>query len=252
MASATSSQAEALLADPTGAVAQEMAALMPYFPFKSIPRFYDIGGLLADPVKVRHAVHTAHTLTHSLFSLLSPLPPTTISHSLFLSPLAPAQFNLICEVFATRYASMGITHIAGFDARGFLFTPVALKLGLPFIMLRKKGKMPNTISSGPYTKEYAGTSEICITRGAVGPGDRVLLIDDLVATGGTLCAGIKLIQALGATVASCGCMVELTMLGGRAKCIAAGAEDVWSFLDESILTTEAVLPAEYVDDGEAH
>merc|ERR550514_441374 len=211
-AQASPAKKQKLVHEPNDAAAREMAALIPYYPFKGIDRFYDIGGLLAHPDK----------------------------------------FDQMCETFAARYRAMGLTHICGFDARGFLFTPVAIKLGIPFVMLRKKGKMPNTISSTPYTKEYAGVSEICITRGSVGPGARVLLIDDLIATGGTLCAGIELIKACGGTVASCGCMVELVFLEGRKKCLAAGAEDVWSFISEDMLTTEATLPADYVDDGEAH
>ena len=94
--STTSSQAEALLADPTGAVAQEMAALMPYFPFKSIPRFYDIGGLLADPVKVRHAVHTAHTLNTRI--ILAPLAFTADDYLTLPLPLSPRPRSVQLDV----------------------------------------------------------------------------------------------------------------------------------------------------------
>jgi adenine phosphoribosyltransferase len=195
-----------------GEFAKKVAAVIPYFPFKKIERFYDIQGLL--------------------------------NH--------PELFDEVCTVMARRYTKMGVTKVVGFEARGFLFTPVALKMGVPFIMLRKAGKMPNTISSTPYTKEYAGVDTMCIQRGAVKEGDKVLLIDDLVATGGTLCSGIELIKACGAEITECGCMVELKFLKGRDRCIAAGAKGVWAFMSEEILTTKAALPAEYVDDGEAH
>jgi len=191
---------------------RKIAAVIPYFPFKKIERFYDIQGLL--------------------------------NH--------PDLFAAMCDVMAARYAAMGITKIVGFEARGFLFTPVALALKVPFVMLRKAGKMPNTISSTPYTKEYAGVDVMCIQRGAVTPEDKVVLIDDLIATGGTLCSGIELIKACGAEVTECSCMTELKFLKGRDRCIAAGAKDVWSYLSEEVLTTAAKLPEEYVDDGEAH
>mmetsp|Transcript_55624 Transcript_55624/g.92125 ORF Transcript_55624/g.92125 Transcript_55624/m.92125 type:complete len:203 (-) Transcript_55624:243-851(-) len=195
-----------------GPLAQQIAAVIPYYPFKNIERFYDIQGLLHHP----------------------------------------ELFGRVCDAMARRYKAMGVTKILGFEARGFLFTPVAIAMNVPFIMLRKKGKMPNTISSTPYTKEYAGVDAMCIQRGAVVPGDKVVLIDDLVATGGTLCSGIELVKACGAQVIECGCMVELRFLKGRERCIAAGAGNVWGFIHEDLLTTKAQLPDGYIDDGEAH
>merc|ERR1712190_253174 len=128
---------------------------------------------------------------------------------------------------AKRYRALGATKIVGFEARGFLFTPVAIKVGVPFVMLRKGGKMPNTISSAPYTKEYAGNDIMCVQKGAIEKGDKVILIDDLIATGGTLCAGIELMKACGAEVTECSCMIELKVLNGREKVLKAGAKDVW-------------------------
>jgi len=190
----------------------ELAAVIPYFPYKKIDRFYDVQGIL--------------------------------NH--------PELFQKACNAMADKYRAMGITKVAGFEARGFLFTPVALSLGVPFVMLRKSGKMPNTISSAPYTKEYDGVDVMCIQRGAVVEGDKVLLIDDLIATGGTLCSGIELVKAMGAAVIECGCLVELKPLNGRDKCIKAGAAGVWGMLDESILNLAGAMPADYVDDGAAH
>ena len=129
---------------------------------------------------------------------------------------------------------------------------MAVRLGVPFVMLRKSGKMPNMIYSKPYTKEYEGNDQLGIPRGHIVEGDKVLLIDDLIATGGTLSAGIELIQKVGAEATSCACMVELKMLGGAAKAKAAGAKDVWAFMSEDILLNEATLPEGYVDDGAAH
>mmetsp|Transcript_35819 Transcript_35819/g.65024 ORF Transcript_35819/g.65024 Transcript_35819/m.65024 type:complete len:337 (-) Transcript_35819:274-1284(-) len=195
-----------------GPLAKEIAAIIPYYPYKKLDRFYDVGGLLAHP----------------------------------------KLFNAMCAVMAKRYRKLGVTKILGFEARGFLFTPVAIKLGVPFVMLRKAGKMPNTISSGPYTKEYEGVDEMCVQKGAVVKGDKVVLIDDLIATGGTLCAGIKLMEACEAEVTECSCLVELKALKGRDKCLKAGAKAVWGFISEDILNTKAELPEGYVDDGKAH
>jgi len=192
-----------------GPLAKEIAKVIPYFPYKKLDRFYDIGGVL------KH----------------------------------PKLFNAMCSVMAKRYRKLGVTKILGFEARGFLFTPVAIKLGVPFVMLRKAGKMPNTISSGPYTKEYEGVDEMCIQKGALVPGDKVILIDDLIATGGTLCAGIELVKACEAEVVECSCMIELKALKGRDRCLKAGAKDVWGFISEDILGEAAPLPDDYVDDG---
>ena len=79
-----------------------------------------------------------------------------------------------------------------------------------------------------------------------------MCIRDRVATGGTLCSGIELIKACGAEPTECACMVELKFLKGRERVMSAGSKGVWSFIDEEKLTTPAVLPADYVDDGAAH
>ena len=189
-----------------------LAAAIPYFPYKKLERFYDIQGLLANPLL----------------------------------------FDAACEALAERYKHRGITKIAAFEARGFLFSPVALKMNVPFLMLRKSGKMPNTISSAPYTKEYDGCDVMCIQRDALEASDKVLLIDDLLATGGTLCSGIELVKSFGCQTIDCCTVVELTFLGGKDRSIAAGATDVWSILTEKDNFPAAKLPVDYVDDGAAH
>lgn len=128
-------------------------------------------------------------------------------------------------MLASRYREMDVASVGGFDARGFVLgAPLALALKVPFFMLRKPGKMPNSISSGAYAVEYGKRDGMCIPRGhpldrddplnkstVVKAGDRVVLVDDLVATGGTLASGIELVHALGGTVIECACVVELKM-----------------------------------------
>ena len=101
----------------------------------------------------------------------------------------PEVFQLCIDVFVKRYAGMDIDAIAGLDARGFVLgPPIALALKKPFIMIRKKGKLPNAVTGQEYRKEYEGANanggdELCISRTAIQPGARILVIDDLVATG---------------------------------------------------------------------
>lgn len=110
---------------------------------------------------------------------------------------------------------LDINKIAGIDARGFLFgSTVAYKLGLGFAPIRKKGKLPWKSECLSYNLEY-GTAEIEVHTDAFAPGDRVLLIDDLLATGGTAGAATQLIQRFGATVVQAQFLVELGFLNGR-------------------------------------
>ena len=107
--------------------------------------------------------------------------------------------------------------IAGIESRGFLLAaPLALKLGCGFIMLRKRGKLPGEVISLDYALEY-GTDRIEIQADAIQPGQRVVVVDDLLATGGTLAAGIKLLRQVGATVPAAATLIELSFLNGRQK-----------------------------------
>lgn len=107
--------------------------------------------------------------------------------------------------------------IAGVESRGFLVAaPLALKLGCGFIMLRKRGKLPGPTVGHDYALEY-GTDRIEAQADAVRPGDRVVVVDDLLATGGTMAAGITLLRRLGAEVPGAAALIELTFLNGRAK-----------------------------------
>ena len=221
-----------------GPVAQKIAAVIPYYPFKGIPRFYDINGFTQ----------------------------------------RPEIFQLVIDVFVARYKEMGVTSIGGFDARGFVIgPPIALALKVPFFMLRKPGKQPNSVGFGLVQCRVRLARRHVHPRGhpldkddpsnkstVVKSGDKVLLIDDLVATGGTLSAGIELVHGMGGTVVECACVVELKMfvdppegsgLPSRKKSWEAkgiGHVPVWGLVSEDILTLEGEKPPDYKDDGEEH
>lgn len=109
------------------------------------------------------------------------------------------------------------TLLAGVESRGFLLAaPLALRLNCGFAMLRKRGKLPGTVVGLDYALEY-GQDRIEIQADAVAPGDRVVLLDDLLATGGTMRAGIDLLKQVGAEVPSTAALIELTFLGGRQR-----------------------------------
>ena len=107
--------------------------------------------------------------------------------------------------------------LAGIESRGFLVAaPLALKLGCGFIMVRKEGKLPGATIEHEYTLEY-GTDTIEIQDDAVGKGQRIVILDDLLATGGTMAASIELIRGAGADVVGAACIIELAFLDGRSK-----------------------------------
>jgi adenine phosphoribosyltransferase len=109
------------------------------------------------------------------------------------------------------------TALAGIESRGFvLAAPLALELGLGFVLLRKPRKLPGPTIGYDYALEY-GTDRLEMQADAVKPGDRVVLLDDLLATGGTMSAGIKLLKQAGAEVPLAAGLIELTFLNGRAK-----------------------------------
>lgn len=126
-------------------------------------------------------------------------------------------FRHTVDLLAERYRGKGVDVVAGFEARGFLFgAPVALALGLPFVPLRKPGKLPGKTIGEAYVTEYS-TDRIEMHEGHIKPGQRVLLVDDLVATGGTLAAGAALVKKAGGEVVEAACVIELPALNGRAK-----------------------------------
>jgi len=107
--------------------------------------------------------------------------------------------------------------LAGIESRGFLVAaPLAAKLGIGFCMIRKPGKLPGEVVSHEYDLEY-GSDTIQIQKDAVKPGQRVVVLDDLLATGGTLAASLALFEKVDAKVVGSACIIELTFLGGREK-----------------------------------
>lgn len=133
-----------------------------------------------------------------------------------IAPLlrSPEAFTATLDLFAKRYRG-GIDAIAGIDSRGFLFgAPLADRLKLPFIMIRKPGKLPGDVQSKSYSLEY-GENSLEVQTDALPSGGKTLLIDDLIATGGSAQAAIELLESIGATVVEAAFVVELVDLGGR-------------------------------------
>lgn len=129
----------------------------------------------------------------------------------------PKALRYAIDQFAERYRNMEIDAVAAAEARGFLFAaPLALFLDRPLVPLRKPGKLPYKTHSLKYELEY-GSAELHIHIDGIAEGDRVLLLDDLLATGGTMQAACQLIDKAGGKVVECGFLVELGFLNGREK-----------------------------------
>ncbi len=127
----------------------------------------------------------------------------------------PAHFHTTIRLLAEKIAGTGVTHIAGIEARGFILAaPVAALLGLGFIPIRKKGKLPWKTMSAEYALEY-GEATVEIHEDAIRPGEKVAIIDDVLATGGTAAAAVKLLRLCEAEVALAAFLMELTFLDGR-------------------------------------
>lgn len=127
----------------------------------------------------------------------------------------PEAFAEACNRLYDRYKDKKIDKIAGIDARGFVFGAVlAYRLNVGFVPVRKKGKLPFKTISEKYALEY-GTAEVEIHEDAIKKGERVVVIDDLIATGGTISAAIKLIERLEGVIEECAFVVELPDLKGR-------------------------------------
>lgn len=165
--------------DPGDADARYIAACLPGFNFKGVPSFFDIGGIAADP--------------HAL--------------------------ELCTNIFEERYRGMSppITSICGLDARGFIFGPlVAQRLKVPFFMMRKQGKLPGPVMECAYETEYS-KEVLTIPCAAVRPGDRVVIFDDLIATGGTTIAAANLIVESGGVVADVAVITAIACFKGWRK-----------------------------------
>ena len=175
--------------DPQSEVAKEISASLtwfsPQFSPKDVPRFYDISSLCENPIL----------------------------------------FQKVVDVMAARYSAMPAekrpTHVLGFDARGFLLgTPLSLALKIPFVMMRKAAKTPGLLyESSPYHKEYAEAKPdtMAVRQDAIPKGARVILLDDLIATGGTALSGFELIAEVGAEVVEFAAVIGIPFLDGVSK-----------------------------------
>lgn len=124
-------------------------------------------------------------------------------------------FHAAIDQMAEKVADLDFDVIIGSEARGFVFgTPLAYAMHKPFVLVRKKGKLPRETVSADYSLEY-GTATLEMHRDAVRPGQRVLIVDDLIATGGTIQAMIRMTESVGGVVAGVNVLMELKELGGR-------------------------------------
>jgi len=129
----------------------------------------------------------------------------------------PHALRAAVEAMCAPYTDAGISYVAAVEARGFIFgTAVAACLNAGFVPIRKQGKLPFETQSVTYDLEY-GTDTIEVHRDAVPAGAKVLMVDDLLATGGTMKAACELVEKVGGQVHEITCLIELTDLGGRAK-----------------------------------
>ncbi len=142
----------------------------------------------------------------------------------------PEGFHAVVDAIADHFKDAGVTKVVGAEARGFLVgAPVAYKLGAGFVPARKPGKLPRETVSESYALEY-GTASLEIHADAIVPGDRVLLVDDLVATGGTCVAQIHLVEKLGAQIVGMGFLMELEFLHPRDEIAKASDAEVFSLV----------------------
>jgi adenine phosphoribosyltransferase len=170
-------------------------------------------------------------VTEQIETLIRAIPDFPIPGILFrdITPLLadPAGFKATIDLFVDRFRDARVEAVVGIEARGYMLgAPVAHALGAGFVPVRKPGKLPGEKYSEEYALEY-GTNTLEIHADAVGHGHRVLVVDDLLATGGTIAATLRLLEKLGADVVGTAVLIELEALGGRA---ALDGVEVTSFI----------------------
>lgn len=193
-----------------------IASAMKYFPFKGIDKFYDLGSLM----------------------------------------IYPEIFQSAVDIMAKLTQSYNPTHVAALDARGFLLAaPIALKLNLPLVMIRKKGKMPNTVATDKFEIEYGTRDGVEMQIHTIGDVSitRLVLIDDLVATGGTLGSSIQCAAKLQIEVVGCVSMIELDAFK-HIRDVALGEVPHCAIFDNEgemkrLGCRSAILPSNYKDTG---
>jgi len=139
----------------------------------------------------------------------------------------PPAFAFAVDALCARYAAADVDVIAAAEARGFLFAaPMAVQMKKPLVPLRKPGKLPGATRSFKYDLEY-GSAELHVRADAIRAGARVLVVDDVLATGGTMAAACQLVEHAGGTVIGCAFLIELTFLNGRGP---LAGRDIFSLL----------------------
>ncbi len=129
----------------------------------------------------------------------------------------PEAFQWTCDQFYQRYKATDVEKVVGIDARGFLFGAVlAYQLGVGFTPVRKQGKLPPPVSSQEYTLEY-GSNVVEISRDGIQPGEKVVIVDDLIATGGTAAAAVQLVEKMGGDIMELAFVIDLPDLNGKEK-----------------------------------
>jgi adenine phosphoribosyltransferase len=129
----------------------------------------------------------------------------------------PEAFRSVIDLWVSRYEKMGLNAVVAMESRGFIFAaPLAVRLGIPFVPVRKPGKLPYQTIRETYELEY-GTDSLEIHSDALAKGDKVLVLDDVLATGGTAAAVTRLVERVGGKVEEASFLMELTFLKGRDK-----------------------------------
>ena len=159
------------------------------------------------------------SIIHNAIRVINDFPEPGVSFRDITTLLQdPKAFHKVIDIMVERYHDLNIDVVAGLDARGFIFGPViAYELGVGFVPIRKKGKLPYTTFSESYTLEYGDVTAVEIHTDAIKSGDNVLIIDDLIATGGTMLAACKLVEKLGGRVVECAVVNDLLYLSGSAN-----------------------------------